>query len=376
MSSVKRRSANGARERLIESHLPLVTAVAKRYAGRGVELDDLVQVGAVGLVNASDRFDPKRGVGFPAFAVATIEGEIRHHLRDRSSLVRIPRRLQRLGGEARRCEAELAASLGRAPTVAEIARALQADEDDVCKALVAQEAAEPVALAGNQPAAGRVAVESLSRSEDRLLLARGMRVLDDRERQVIYLRFHGDMTERQIARELGISQAQVSRLSARALDKLRAELPNGDDPGGDITAQALISALAAGGDGAAASPTAAGPVPAASGRGATPAVAKTAAGHSGRFLVRMPSELHEALARAAATRDVSLNRFVTDTLAAAVSGQSPAPGSTGGVDEDGPSVRPPAPRTIRTVLVANVIVIAAAGILAVALVALALLQGI
>ena len=137
VSSTRQQTAVQTRERLIESHLPLVKALARRYAGPDAELDDLVQVGAVGLIKASDRFDPGRGVAFATFATPTIEGEIRHHLRDRGSALRIPRQLQHLSRQVQRCQGNLAVSLGRSPTVAEIAAALDAREDDVERALAA-----------------------------------------------------------------------------------------------------------------------------------------------------------------------------------------------------------------------------------------------
>src|ERR1700751_3242805 len=120
LSSTQRQPGAQTRERLIESHLPLVKALARRYAGADAEMEDLVQVGAVGLLKASDRFDPTKGVAFATFATPTIEGEIRHHLRDRGSGMRIPRQLQRLSSRIHSRQAELAVSLGRSPTVAEI----------------------------------------------------------------------------------------------------------------------------------------------------------------------------------------------------------------------------------------------------------------
>src|ERR1700739_2228121 len=147
VSSTQQQPAADARERLIESHLPLVRALARRYAGPNAELDDLVQVGAVGLIKASDRFDPARGVAFATFATPTIEGEIRHHLRDRGSGMRIPRQLQHLSRQVQRCQGNLAVSLGRSPTVAEVALALEVSEDEVLSALAAGRARDAVPLA-------------------------------------------------------------------------------------------------------------------------------------------------------------------------------------------------------------------------------------
>ena len=159
-------------------------------------------------------------MSFSAFAEPTIEGELRHHLRDRSGSVRIPRELQRLGKRLRARQPELAARLGRAPTLSELADAVDADTEDVERALAAEQAREPVSLpAPEDGAGGRVTAEPYADSEDRLLLTAPMHVLDERERRIVYLRFHADKTERQIASEVGISQAHVSRLLAGALSQ-------------------------------------------------------------------------------------------------------------------------------------------------------------
>ena len=372
VGSSRRPRGGDQRETLIEAHLPLVRAVARRYAGHGVELDDLVQAGSLGLVKASDRFDPERGVAFAAFAAPVIEGEIRHHLRDRATTVRLPRRLQQLAAQARRRGDELAVSLGRRPTTSELAVALDADASEVQLALDAQSAATPLPLSDEDNSVA-ASIEPAAAAHDRLLVESRLRELAPRERQIVYLRFHADLTERQIAAELGISQAHVSRLLTAALNQLRAtDLPTDARPGQGTGPS--IAAPEEPGQGAEDQPDAE-PVP-----GAEPSPR-----HSGRFLVRMPSELHGALADAAERRHVSLNRFVTDTLADAV-GQTPTP-----PDQRSPGA-PPAPqeptgevskatdrprvRAFRLVLAANVIVIAVAAALAVALIVLAIERGL
>ncbi len=434
VSSGRQQPAAQTRERLIESHLPLVKALARRYAGPQAELDDLVQVGAVGLIKASDRFDPGKGVAFATFATPTIEGEIRHHLRDRGSAMRIPRQLQHLGRKIHRCRGELAVKLGRSPTTAEIAAALKISEDEVERALAAERARASVPLAAEGEAAGS-AEESSSGSDSRLTLASTLRALDDRERQIIYLRFHADQTERQIARELGISQAHVSRLLTSALAKLREGLENAGDitpdplispdiaaptganrphrqakrsagaggrrgrpePVDDVQLQSAIEAWLAsehagepsGGD---KQTQRAKPAPTANGSDRKPGST-----HSGRFLVRMPSTLHEQLAQAAEREQVSLNRFVTDALATTVSpapdaglappanpagdpgdpGDRGSPGDPG--DRSGPSDRrdlTPPVRTIRMVLAANVAIVVLSLAVAAVLLVLALQRGI
>lgn len=173
-----------ARRELIERHLPLVRAVARRFAHRGEALEDLVQVGAVGLINAVDRFDPTRGVTLCAYAAPTIAGEIRNHLRDRGTLIRLPRD----------AEPETPA---RFPLPLETTIALWPDA---------------------------AAERGLERSEDRALLADGLRALPSRERKIVHLHYFGGLSQRGIAAELGISQVQVSRLLRDSLGRLRAEL--------------------------------------------------------------------------------------------------------------------------------------------------------
>jgi RNA polymerase sigma-B factor len=342
-------------------------------------LDDLVQVAAVGLVKAANRFDTRRGVSFPAFAEPTIEGEIRHHLRDRSGTVRIPRELQRLGRRLRSRQSELAASLGRAPTLSELADAVDADTKQVERALAAELARDPVSLPRPDDDAGpALDAEPYADSDDRLLLTERMHVLDERERQIVYLRFHADMTERQIAREVGISQAHVSRLLAGALTKLRAELAEDETAAEppDTTPQTVVSPAVMAPDTPESRPAKA----AAPGKPG----AKPAAGYSGRFLVRMSGELHQQLAQAAEREQVSLNRFVTDALAESVTAESPHEppvGLTSAPDpplsDQGPAGRTRNPRrTLAMVLAANVVLVVLAGTIAVVLLVLALQQGL
>jgi RNA polymerase sigma-B factor len=178
-----------ARERLIAQYLPLVRGLARRYAGRGEQLDDLVQVGAIGLMKAIDRFDPDRGVDLPAFAIPTIAGEIQRHLRDRVAPIRMPRR----DGRAE-------------PVPPPSVEPLSADRQE-----------DAAALPG-------VLEPGFELGEDRAALERAFRVLDPRERRVLQLSFFAELPQSRIGRELGISQIHVSRLARRALEKLRAEL--------------------------------------------------------------------------------------------------------------------------------------------------------
>jgi RNA polymerase sigma-B factor len=215
---------------VVERHLPLVRALARRYAGRGEELDDLVQVGSVGLVKAANRFDPERQVPFTSYAIPLILGEIRRHFRDHAWAVAVPRRLKEQHLAVTRLLDDLAAELGRSPSVSELAAAAELDEEEVIEAIEAGRAYS-TAL---QPAASDDSpspVEALGTidgnyeaTEDRSALAAGWGVLDERERRILELRFFDDRTQTQIAYELGISQMHVSRLIRRALEKLRDEI--------------------------------------------------------------------------------------------------------------------------------------------------------
>jgi RNA polymerase sigma-B factor len=219
-----------ARERLITQYLPLVRRLARQYTGRGEPLEDLVQVGSIGLINSIDRFEVDRGVDLTAYAIPSIVGEIKRHLRDRAWPIRVPRRLQELSVSIRAYASELAAELERPATVAEIARGAGVREDDVVEALACGRSRQPVSLSetnGNGDGAldCNGAVEGgYEAGEDRATLARGFRVLDERERRLLHLAFFGSMSQSQIAREVGISQIHVSRLTRRALEKLRAEI--------------------------------------------------------------------------------------------------------------------------------------------------------
>jgi RNA polymerase sigma-B factor len=217
-----------ARERLIELYLPLVTALARRYANRGERLEDLVQVGAIGLIEAIDRFDPTKGSDFVSFAVPTITGEIRNHLRDRTNVVRIPRRAGELNVRLRAESSVLAARLCRAPTTNELAREAGIGESDVLEAMKTDRVRTPVPLpTGNGPAVPDAAIlvdGVFDSSDDRLLLAAGFRALDARQQRIVLLRFFAGLSQAEIAREVGISQIQVSRLIRASLDRMRRAL--------------------------------------------------------------------------------------------------------------------------------------------------------
>ena len=214
-----------ARERLIELHLPLVRALARRYAYRGERLEDLVQVGAIGLIEAIDRFDPTKGSDLASFAVPTITGEIKNHLRDRAALVRIPRRFGQLNVVLQAGRRDLAAQLARAPTLSELARHAGMREDEVREAIATELVRTPVPLSpAGESESEAVLDDAFESADDRLLLAAGFRALDTRQRRILHLRFFAGMSQAEIAREVGLSQIQVSRVIRTSLERLRGAL--------------------------------------------------------------------------------------------------------------------------------------------------------
>ena len=219
-----------AREQLILLNLGLVTRLAGRYAWRGQELDDLVQVGAIGLMNAIDRYDPTRQGGLTAFAVPSILGEIRRYFRDKSATVRLPRRLWELRVRRDAVADRLAQELLRTPTPADISAAMpeesRTDLDAVAAptTMLSLDAREDqVASVDGQTLEGLLSQEDaeLSRSEDRAEVRRVAARLLPRERIVLHLRFYEGLSQAEVGDRLGISQMHVSRWERRALEKLR-----------------------------------------------------------------------------------------------------------------------------------------------------------
>ena len=215
------------RDELVTMHLPLVRHVARRYRGRGEPLEDLEQVGMVGLINAVDRFDPDRGVELATFATPTILGEIKRPFRDRTWAVHVPRRLQELSGRLVARADELTHDLGRAPTVRELAESLGVEQEDILEALEAHHGYATDSLEPATEDAGGGATEpgdldpAFELIEDRESLRPLLLALPERERRIIMLRFFRGMSQTQIAEELGISQMHVSRLLARSIADLR-----------------------------------------------------------------------------------------------------------------------------------------------------------
>ena len=224
-----------AREQLIEQYMSLVRSLARRYSYRGEQLEDLVQIGAIGLIKAIDRFDVNRGVELTTYATPNIIGEIKRHFRDRGWSVRVPRGLQELNIQLSRLIEELTVQHGRSPTIPELAKAASVTDEEVLEALESGRAYSSLSLSagsGGHDDDGELdPLESLGTeehqyevSEDRAVLAPGFRVLDERERRILHLRFFEGLTQSQIAQQVGISQMHVSRLIRRSLEKIREEI--------------------------------------------------------------------------------------------------------------------------------------------------------
>jgi RNA polymerase sigma-B factor len=221
------------RERLVDLNQDLVHFIARRFANRGEPLEDIEQVGFLGLIQAIDRFDPSLEHEFSTFATPTIMGEIRRHFRDRSWAVRVPRRLQENLLRVHGAEQQLQASLGRAPSIEEIAAHLGLEPDDVLAALEVSPAQHAVSLQAPVGGEGDEATaladrlgsedEGLDRVEMRDLLERAMAHLSPRERRIMALRFVEQLPQTEVAKRLGISQMHVSRLQRAAVDHLRRE---------------------------------------------------------------------------------------------------------------------------------------------------------
>jgi RNA polymerase sigma-B factor len=223
-----------AREQLIEQYLSLVRSLARRYSYRGEQFDDLVQIGSIGLIKAIDRFDLDRGVELTTYATPNIIGEIKRHFRDRGWAVRVPRGLQELNVRLSKLIEQLTVQLGRSPTIAELAEGAGVQEEAVLEALESGRAYTSVSLSSGGTTEDGEELDPLESlgdvepeyavSEDRALLAPGFKVLDERERMILRLRFFEGLTQSQIARQVGISQMHVSRLIRRSLEKIREEI--------------------------------------------------------------------------------------------------------------------------------------------------------
>jgi RNA polymerase sigma-B factor len=221
-----------ARDALVERFLPLAKHLARRYGRESQHAEDLVQVASLGLLKAIDRFDLDREIAFASFATPTIIGELKRYFRDKSWTVRVPRDLQELTLKVNRTADELEGELGRAPTAAQVADRVGVTVEEVLEARVAASARHGLSLdrpggeSDDEDASlgDRLGVvdESLSRTEDAVTVERLMASLAERERTILHLRFHEDLTQMEIAQRLGLSQMHVSRLIRQSITRLRA----------------------------------------------------------------------------------------------------------------------------------------------------------
>jgi RNA polymerase sigma-B factor len=224
------------RDRLVQLNADLVHYIARRFANRGEPLEDIEQVGFLGLIQAIERFDPSLENEFSTFATPTIMGEIRRYFRDKSWAVRVPRRLQENFLRVSRAQEELSRTLGRQPSIAEIGLHLGLEQDEVLAALEVSPAQHTIALAST-PSGGDVEDgtelgdrlgkddENLERVEMKALVEQAMAHLTPREREIMVLRYFDQLPQTEVAKRLGISQMHVSRLQRAALEHMRAEFP-------------------------------------------------------------------------------------------------------------------------------------------------------
>ena len=223
------------REELAVAHLNLVRFLAVKFANRGEALDDLVQVGTLGLLKAIDRFDLERGVEFTTYATPTIVGEIKRYFRDKGWAVKVPRRLQELNLSVNRAIEKLTVKRGHSPTVADLAEYLSASQEDVLEAQELGQAYNLLSLdteiSGENDRKSHALSDyvgqedpALGMLEDRANLERAFEVLTRRERIILFLRFYESVSQAEIAKRLNVSQMHVSRLQHKALEKLRTFL--------------------------------------------------------------------------------------------------------------------------------------------------------
>jgi RNA polymerase sigma-B factor len=222
-----------ARDALVERFLPLARKLARRYAGGQEPIEDLIQVASLGLVKAIDRFDPARGNRFPAFAVPTILGELRRHFRDTSWAVHVSRATQERSMEVQQAMDLLLTESGRSPSVREVAEYLELDSEQVLEAMQVGQAHSALSLdapggGGEEDGEGDARIERIGTEDEcydfvdcSSVVEQALAELEPRERQILGLRFFAEMTQSEIALEVGLSQMQVSRLLRRSLERMR-----------------------------------------------------------------------------------------------------------------------------------------------------------
>jgi RNA polymerase sigma-B factor len=231
----RRSDSRAARNLLVEDHRWIAVRCARRFEGRGEPFEDLVQVAQLGVLKAVERFDPDHGAAFPSFAMPTVMGELRRHFRDRTWSLGVPRRLKELHVSLARAVEHLSHTLGRQPTVDELATELRVTPEEVLEALDAGAAYRTAPLSRpddadeeREPAVLGEDDGELVRADARMAVRRLLATLPARERTIVYLRFFGSLTQQEIAERLGMSQVHVSRLLRQCLGQLRSMLDDDD----------------------------------------------------------------------------------------------------------------------------------------------------
>jgi RNA polymerase sigma-B factor len=229
-----------SRDGLVTLHLPLVEHCARRFRNRGEPLEDLVQVGTIGLIKAIDRFDLERGVEFSTYATPTIIGEIKRHFRDKGWAIRVPRRLQELRMQISSTTADLTQKLGRSPTVRELADAIGCSVEEIIEGIDSSNAYATLSLDATDDGGedGGVSMLDMMGLDDAQLehveiresIKPLLEALPAREKRILLLRFFKNKTQSEIAAEIGVSQMHVSRLLSRTLDQLRTSLQESSEP--------------------------------------------------------------------------------------------------------------------------------------------------
>ncbi len=218
------------RNALVEEHRWIALRCARRFEGRGEPIDDLIQVAQLGVLKAVERFDPDHGAAFPSFAMPTVMGELRRHFRDRTWSVGVPRRLKELHVSLGRAVEQLNHTLGRHPTVEELAVELRVTPDEILEALDAGAAyrtapiVRPEDDSDREPAMLGEEDGELAQVDSRMAVRRLLGTLAPRERTIVYLRFFGSLTQQEIAERLGMSQVHVSRLLRQCMSELQSAL--------------------------------------------------------------------------------------------------------------------------------------------------------
>lgn len=226
-----KKSHNGdkeAREKLVEENVGLIWCVVKRFHGRGAEAEDLFQIGSIGLLKAIDKFDLSYDVKFSTYAVPMISGEIKRFLRD-DGMIKVSRSLKELSYKSFQAREKLTATLGREPTLEELAEKMQVDKEEIVQAMEAGGEVESLYRPIHQKEGSEIRLlDKLEEKEqkeekilDTMLLKQLLETLDSQDRQLIYLRYFADKTQSDVGKILGISQVQVSRMEKRIIESLR-----------------------------------------------------------------------------------------------------------------------------------------------------------